>query len=47
MSLRKAMKKLQEHSSKLAQLLHCGLVIALPSLTYAYFAGKAIPKAFA
>ena len=47
MSLRKAMKELQEHSSKLAQLFRCGLVVALPSLTYAYFTGKAAPKAFA
>jgi len=34
MSLRKVMKALQENSSKLAQLFHHGLVVALPSLIY-------------
>ena len=47
MSLRKAVKELQEHSSKLAELFRRSLVVALPSLTYAYFTRKAAPKAFA
>ena len=52
MSLRKAMKELQENSSKLAQLFHHGLVVALPLLIYqlqfvTHFAEKAAPKGFA
>ena len=51
MSLRKAMKELQENSSKLAQLFRRGLVVALPSLFYhlhfvTHFAGKVAPNAF-
>ena len=52
MSLRKAMKELQENSSKLAQLFRRGLVVALPSLIYqlhfvTHFAGEAAPRVFA
>ena len=47
MSLRKAMKELQENSSKLAQLFSRGLVVALPHQFVTHFAGKAAPKAFA
>ena len=34
MSVRKAMKELQENSSRLAQQFHCSLVVALPLLIY-------------
>ena len=51
MSLRKAMKELQENSTKLAQLFRRGLIVTLTSFIYqlqftTYFTGQATQKAF-